>query len=301
MKTRIITVRARRLLALLGSMALLAPGMAVYAEEIDRTLDMAEDGLVSVENVAGTVEFVTWDRAEVQVRGEAGSSVEKVDISSTSGGVEVRVVNRKGERRVDGTDLQLRIPEAASVEAETVSADIKLSGSGGKLVSLRSVSGDLEVEASPQRIDLQSVSGDVEFEGSVTRSNFETVSGEIVVVGVSGEVSANTVSGDVTLEAGEVKQGRFEAVSGDLILSLALADSGRLACDSMSGDVKLSLPTSQQAEFTAQSFSGSIHTDFGKSVRVSKGPGVVLEHRVGENGAKIRLESFSGDISIRSR
>jgi len=301
MKTRIITVRARRLLALLGSMALLAPGMAVYAEEIDRTLDMAEDGLVSVENVAGTVEFVTWDRAEVQVRGEAGSSVEKVDISSTSGGVEVRVVNRKGERRVDGTDLQLRIPEAASVEAETVSADIKLSGSGGKSVSLRSVSGDLEVEASPQRIDLQSVSGDVEFEGSVTRSNFETVSGEIVVVGVSGEVSANTVSGDVTLEAGEVKQGRFEAVSGDLILSLALADSGRLACDSMSGDVKLSLPTSQQAEFTAQSFSGSIHTDFGKSVRVSKGPGVVLEHRVGENGAKIRLESFSGDISIRSR
>jgi len=301
MKTRIITVRARRLLALLGSMALLAPGMAVYAEEIDRTLDMAEDGLVSVENVAGTVEFVTWDRAEVQVRGEAGSSVEKVDISSTSGGVEVRVVNRKGERRVDGTDLQLRIPEAASVEAETVSADIKLSGSRGKSVSLRSVSGDLEVEASPQRIDLQSVSGDVEFEGSVTRSNFETVSGEIVVVGVSGEVSANTVSGDVTLEAGEVKQGRFEAVSGDLILSLALADSGRLACDSMSGDVKLSLPTSQQAEFTAQSFSGSIHTDFGKSVRVSKGPGVVLEHRVGENGAKIRLESFSGDISIRSR
>ena len=69
----------------------------------------------------------------------------------------------------------------------------------------------------------------------------------------------------------------------------------------MSGDVKLSLPTSQQAEFTAQSFSGDIHTDFGDSARVSKGPGVVLEHRTGENGAKIRLESFSGDISIRSR
>ena len=69
----------------------------------------------------------------------------------------------------------------------------------------------------------------------------------------------------------------------------------------MSGDIQLSLPSSQKAEFTAQSFSGSIHTDFGNSTRVSKGPGVMLEHREGENGAKIRLESFSGDISIRSR
>lgn len=301
MKTRIITGPVLRLLVLPGMLALSAPLVAVHADEIDETLTMPADGLVSVENVAGKVEFVTWDRAEVQVRGESGRSVEKVEIASTAGGVQVRVVNRKDMGRVDGTDLQLRIPETASIEAESVSADITLSGSRGESVSLHTVSGDLQVEASPQRIEVESVSGDVEFEGSVARSNFETVSGEIVVVGASGEVSANTVSGDVTLEAGEVSQGRFEAVSGDLTLSLSLADGGRLACDSMSGDVKLSLPSSQQAEFTAQSFSGSIHTDFGKSARVSKGPGVVLEHRVGKNGAKIRLESFSGDISIRSR
>ena len=55
--------------------------------------------------------------------------------------------------------------------------------------------------------------------------------------------------------------------------------------------VKLSLPSSQEAEFSAQSFSGDIHTDFGKSVRVSKGPGVVLEHREGDNGAKIRVRN----------
>jgi DUF4097 and DUF4098 domain-containing protein YvlB len=67
----------------------------------------------------------------------------------------------------------------------------------------------------------------------------------------------------------------------------------------MSGDIKLSLPGSQQAEFSVQSYSGSIHSDFGESARVSRGPGVVLEHREGDGGAKIRLESFSGDISIR--
>lgn len=287
--------------ALLGAAVFAAPSTVVGGEKIDRTLEMPADGLVFVENLAGRIEFVAWDRAEVHIRGEADDSVEEIQITSSTTGVQVRVINRKDRRRVGGTDLHLRIPATASVEAETVSADIRLSGNRGDNVTLRTVSGDVEVQASPGRIELASVSGDVEFEGEVRRSSFETVSGEIVIVGATGEVKASTVSGDVSLDGGEVIRGRFEAVSGDLILALSLADGGRLACDSMSGDVNLSLPASQQAEFTAQSFSGRIRTDFGQSVRVSKGPGVVLEHREGDNGARIRLESFSGDISIRSR
>lgn len=296
------TRRALTLLAaLLGAATLVAAPAVAGAVEIDRTLEMPADGLVLVENVAGRIEFIAWDRSEVQVRGEAGDSVEDVEITSTSNGVQVRVINRKGQRRIDSTNLYLRIPEAASVEAETVSADIRLDGSRGERLTLRTVSGDLQVTAAPGRIELNSVSGDVEFQGEVSRSDIKTVSGEIVLVGASGEVTASTVSGDVSLEGGEVTRGRFEAVSGDLVLTLSVADAGRLACDSMSGDVKLSLPVSQQAEFTAQSFSGKIRTDFGQSARVSKGPGVVLEHREGDNGARIRLQSFSGDISIRSR
>ena len=280
--------------------ALSLPRSAWAAEDIDKTLDMPTDGLLSVENVAGRIEFVAWDRPEVQVRGEPGRSVEKIEVSTTAKGVQVRVINRKGERRIDGTDLYFRMPEQAGVEAEAVSSDITLSGSRGDSVTLRTVSGDVQVDASPQRIELNSVSGDVEYEGGSARSSFETVSGEIVIVGVSGEVSASTVSGDVSLDAGEVSRGRFEAVSGDLVLALSLADQGRLTCDSMSGDVKLELPASQQAEFTAQTFSGDIRTDFGRSARVSKGPGVVLEHREGDNGARVRIETFSGDVSLRS-
>lgn len=281
------------------ALALGLPLIAAAGEDIDETLSMPADGLVSVENVAGSVEFVAWDRAEVQVRGEAGDSVEKVEINPTSTGVEVRIINRRGERRVDGTELYLRVPDAASLEAETVSADISASGSRGENILFRTVSGDLEVDASPQRMELKSVSGDVEFEGSVPRTSVETVSGEIVVVGAHGEISASTVSGDLSLEAGELNRGRFEVVSGDLVLNLSIAGDGRLTCDSMSGDVRLSLPSDQQGAFVAQTLSGGIHSDFGKSSRVSRGPGMMLEHQEGRSGAKVRVETFSGDISIR--
>ena len=86
-----------------------------------------------------------------------------------------------------------------------------------------------------------------------------------------------------------------------MTLTLSLGDGGRLSCDSMSGDVKLRLPASQQAEFTAQSYSGDISSEFGSSTRVSKGPGQMLRHKEGDNGAEIRLETFSGDVYIRSR
>ena len=272
---------------------------AVAGETIDKTLDMPADGLVKVENMAGKMDFNTWDKAQVQIRGEASDDVEEVEITSTSRGVEVRVRNKKGQRHIGGTDLRLTIPEAASVEADGVSADIKVTGSHAQSIELTTVSGDIEVEARAGRLDLQSVSGDIEFDGETQRSSFETVSGQIVIVGATGEISGNTVSGDLSLDTSEVTRGRFEAVSGDLTLAMRLADEGRLTCDSMSGDVMLRLPDDQRAEFTAQSFSGSIRTDFGKSNSVSRGPGVVLEHREGDNGAQIRLESFSGDISIR--
>jgi DUF4097 and DUF4098 domain-containing protein YvlB len=281
--------------------ALTAPVTGFSDEDIDKTLEMRSDGTVVVENLTGSIEFSTWDRNEVQIRGNAGDDVEEVEITSSSNGVQVRVRNQKGERRIDDTELYLRVPESANIEAEGVSVDISVLGSKGESVILNTVSGDLEVDAAPQRIELASVSGDIEFEGSVARTTAETVSGDITLVGADGEVKASTVSGDLSLEAGEVSRGRFETVSGEIVLTLALSDGGRLSCDSMSGDVKLRLPDAQQAGFTAQSYSGNINTDFGKSVNVSRGPGAMLEHSEGDNGATIRLETFSGDISISRR
>jgi DUF4097 and DUF4098 domain-containing protein YvlB len=262
---------------------------------------MSNDGLVQVENMVGIIEFSGWDRSEVQIRGEAGDDVEEVEITSTATGVKIRVHNRSGKRNIEGTNLYLRIPQSASIEADSVSADITVSDNLGERILLNTVSGDLEIDASPELLEMHSVSGDVEFRGTASRSSVETVSGEIALVGPSGEISINTVSGDVSLEAGEVSRGRFESVSGDMTLTLSLGDGGRLSCDSMSGDVKLRLPASQQAEFTVQSYSGDINSEFGSSTRVSKGPGQMLRHKEGENGAEIRLETFSGDVYIRSR
>jgi DUF4097 and DUF4098 domain-containing protein YvlB len=276
--------------------------LAAWADEaIDTTLAMPADGLVRVENLAGHVELAGWDRNEAQVRGTAGDSVEEVVIRETSNGILVEVRNRKNERNIEGTELYLRIPFAARIEAEGVSTDFVVKGSRGESIEIRTVSGDVEVEAETGRLELHSVSGDIEFTGRAQRTAVEAVSGDVTLDGAGGEVTASTVSGDMALTAARVARGQFESVSGEMRLEFALDDEGRLSCDSMSGDVEIRLPKDQQAAFTAQSFSGSIRSDFGKATEVARGPGSALKTQLGENGARIRLETFSGDISIRAR
>jgi DUF4097 and DUF4098 domain-containing protein YvlB len=281
------------------ALALLFPLSGLSGQKLDETRDMAVDGHVLVENMAGSVEMTVWNKTKIEIKGDLGDDVEKVEISATDNGIQIRVRNQRKRPDIDDTDLYLRVPLGASIEVETISADVDVSGSAGESIVLSTVSGDVEVEASPRRLEIQSVSGEVEFAGSVSRSSIETVSGDISLSGVHGEIEISTVSGDVSLIAEEVDRGRFESVSGDMKLDLAVSDNGRLVSESMSGDLVLRLPEAQQAGFVIQTYSGDIRSDFGQSVKVSKGPGSVLKYHEGNNGALIRLESFSGDIHIR--
>ena len=279
--------------------ALLFPLTGHSEDSLNETREMAVDGRVIVENMAGSIEFSVWNEAKIEISGELGDDVERVEITESAKGIHVRVHHKSNVSRVDDTSLYLKIPMAASIEAESISADIDVDGSNGESIVVNTVSGDVDLEASPKRLEIHSVSGDVEFEGPTLRSLVETVSGEITVSGVSGEVNVSTVSGDVSLTALEIDRGRFESVSGDMKLELAVGDGGRLSSESMSGDLVLRLPAKQQASFTAQTYSGDIRSDFGEAARGSIGPGSILEYHEGNNGTSIRLDSFSGDIHIR--
>lgn len=94
--------------------------------------------------------------------------------------------------------------------------------------------------------------------------------------------------------------GKFETVSGDIEISAELSANGRLTAESMSGDVIVRLPSSQPGLFKAQSFSGRITTDFGAVNHAKHGPGSHLKHSAGNDGAEIRLESFSGNIKLQA-
>lgn len=267
---------------------------------VDENRDIASDGVLQVENLAGTVEITAWDQPGVHIGGELGKDVEKLEIQETSSGLKVRVRNRKNQRNVDETHLLLSVPATVSLVFESVSSDLRVNGLESESVDFQSVSGDLTAQVRMQRIEVETVSGDLVLSGLTQRASISSVSGDVELAGVTDELDISTVSGDVVVTDSQIIRGGIQTVSGDLTISLEVADRGRLNIESMSGDVRLQLPKAQQAEITAQTYSGNISSDFGDISEQSRGSGKSLHVTVGDNGSLIEVESFSGNIQLRS-
>jgi hypothetical protein len=276
----------------------LAPMAALAGQSVDESWALDGNASVSIDNVAGEVVVRGWGKDEARLTGELGDSVEELELEADASSLQINVVNRN-QRNVDETVLLLMIPEGANISAGGVSADVTVTNLDNRKLTAKTVSGEVEVNAASEWVTVESVSGDVLFDGATPRISAESVSGDIELSGISGQVAASTVSGDVELAAGTVEQAKFETVSGDIDAVLEIATDGKLSAESMSGDVTIILPAGQKGLFKAQSFSGRISTDFGTVARAGHGPGSHLKFSAGKDGAEIRVESFSGNITLK--
>ncbi len=281
-----------------GVLLVMAPLTALAGQSVDKRWDIDANASVSIENIAGEIVIQGWDRKEAHLTGELANSVDELEIEVSKSRLQIRVKHRN-ERNVDSSDLNLMLPFGASIDAAGVSADITVLGMDNEKLSASSVSGDIEVDAISDWVSIESVSGDVEFEGETGRISAESVSGDIDLSGIYGEISATAVSGDMDLAADSVESAKLETVSGDITLVGEISKNGRLSAESMSGDVRVNLPSAQSGSFKAQSFSGRIDTDFGEVEHARHGPGSHLKFTSGSGGAEVRVESFSGNISIK--
>ena len=159
-------------------------------------------------------------------------------IDSASGWVEtdgLRGVQRIGT--VSG-DVHLRRASGA-IELTAVSGDATVDLDGTATLTVRSVSGDLEVRGG--RIDalrLATTSGDIRIDSELTSGaehSIESLSGDVELVTPGGvRVEARTVSGDMTTDRThrtEGRMGRRTLVVGDGAI--------RLAFRSVSGDLRI--------------------------------------------------------------
>jgi len=278
----------------------LAP-VALAGTPINQRAAADPAGQVEISNVSGSVVVTGWDRAEVEVTGELGEGVERLEFSRSGKLTRVKVILPSRSSRVESTDLVVKVPVASSIAVNTVSADLTVRGLRGSQ-RLQSVSGDVETEAAAEDVECKTVSGNVRVNGSGQRGllTVTTVSGDASVTRVAGEVNGNTVSGNFTVSLGEASRSRLRSTSGDLGVRGRLATDARMDFESISGDVRLDLEGPVSAEFDVSSFNGDIRNCFGpKPVRTSEyAPGSELRFREGQGGARVRIKTLNGDISV---
>jgi len=282
------------------------------AQTIDRTLKTGANPAVEISNVAGAVTITGWDRQEVKVTGVIDNDKDEFEFSADDKRVVIKVRPERrtrhehdgGDSRHNGARLDIKVPSAASLDVEVVSADTKVDGVRGSQ-RLESVSGDIGTAAFDEELELTSISGDVDVRGQNGRADVRlaSVSGAVTARGLKGEVEAKSVSGDLNLDVDGAARLRLSAVSGDITAAARLADATRVEMESVSGSVKLGLKQPVNAEIEIESFSGNIDNCFGpKSERASKyAPGRELRFTQGSGSARVNISTLSGTISLCDR
>ena len=289
------------LLLLASSGSVLAGTPVNESREIDAT------ARVDISNVRGAVTVSAWDQAKVEVTGTLGEGSKGLEITGGGSRLSIEVkgpedsgwFNWGSRSRMEDTILSIRVPTNAELHIDTVSAEITVTGTAGQLLEAESVSGKVRVDSTARELEISTVSGSVDLSGRGDRVQVETVSGDIEMRANHSRLKFETVSGNITAATGDYSEFSGSSVSGDISVRGNPIGDARISADTMSGDVRFDMPGDLSARIDAETFSGRIRSDFGTVKEPEHGPGRSLETTIGDGNARMTIETFSGDITIR--
>jgi len=279
-------------------------GFAWSATPVNESYPVARGAEIDVENIAGSLTFIGWDAAEVQIEGTLGDGVEGIDVEVKDGGVSIEVEydeNYHG-RQSTSTDLVIRVPSSSPLNVETISASIQVSGVSGAL-DLASVSGKIEVADMPEGLDVENVSGSISVDNAPDKADLASVSGSIRIGTALGALDAENVSGSILIESGALSGADVETVSGNITCKAVPGPVGDIDMETMSGTITLFVDAGAVASFDLETFSGSIVNQIGPEPRKTSKytPEKELHFNTGTGGPSISLTSFSGTIKLMTR
>jgi DUF4097 and DUF4098 domain-containing protein YvlB len=272
---------------------------AARAQDVQERRAADAKGRVYVENHAGTVNVVGWERNEVEVTGTLGEGAEGIEIQGEKGSTSVSV-DTAGNPHGVHSRLEVKVPRGSTVEIEGFATRITVNDVVGG-VQAETVNGSIAVHGAPREVDLESVNGGVTVDGPALIVRASSVNGPVTVRGAREEVEASTVNGPLEVAASGVQRAHLESVSGSLVFEGSLAVNGSLDVETVSGGADLIFPGGLNGHVSVSSFSGEIENDFGPDAR-RRGRHVQrseLSFTAGEGKGSISVSTLSGLVRLR--
>ena len=271
-----------------------------WTSRIDTTLSLARGGTVELSLVSGEIMVNGGGGSDVRLR--ASSERGRLELTATSNRIALEV--RSDQGRMGDTRYEVTVPAGTRVLMRGVSGDLTARDVRGE-VEASSVSGNVEIRNAATRVVAGSVSGDVTVAQVAGPVRANSVSGDVTVEDVQGDIGVETVSGDITLDRIASRSVRTKSVSGDVQYDGSFESAGRYEFNSHSGDIRLVVPAELGALLTLQTFSGEIQSDFPLTITPAagerRGRPRSMTFTLGQGGARIDVETFSGDVRLERR
>ncbi len=248
-----------------------------------RELPMEPRGEVEILLTSSRVRLRGVDRDVFTVRSLGGEDLEDdFEIEGTPGKVRLRdsVTGFKlGSIRIRTNhppDLEVEVPRTAVVSLRTLSGDVEATGTAGES-RWATASGDVRVQVDGGPVTVESMSGDV-----------------AVVATAPIELRARSVSGDLVVSGPRFDALAASSTSGDIRVDAAFGDAQDHVISSVSGDVELT--TSSPVRVDTQSVTGDVRASGTRFAEGGRGRRTLV---VGEGTVAVSVRTTSGDIQLR--
>jgi DUF4097 and DUF4098 domain-containing protein YvlB len=270
-------------------------------ERVEQRRPASADALVAIENPAGSIHVVGWDKEEVEVTGTLGSGAEGIDVSGSSHHISIDVDTMRNPHGVS-SDLEIRVPKGSRIEIDGFAASIRVEGIDG-MIRAETVNGSIGIASGSKEVSAESVNGAVEVACPCQRVEATSVNGAVTVRGASGILDASTVNGRLTVEGASFERVQLETVNGTLSFAGDLGSGSTLHAETVGGSVELIVPAAVAATFNLSTFSGPIENEFGQEPRRTSRytSEKELVFSTGKGGATVTVNTLSGAIRLRKR
>lgn len=239
---------------------------AQMEKTIRETLELNEDGLLSIDTYKGSITITTWDREEVEV--------------------DVLIEADDDDELVEDTEIIIS-GNARRIRIETDYDEAKRKKRGWSPFGNNSYSlpfvhytirmprtAALQIDDYKSEIDVRALEADMEL---------ETYKGSVEIRGFVGGISLETYKGDVYVQ--------FDEMTDDS------------SFETYKGDIDIDLPEDAAFDLDAElGKRGDLNTDFRlRDYRSRRGDDNEYRGRVNGGGPELRLDTYRGQYRIRTR
>lgn len=268
-------------------------------QRVSRRIAVDSNVAVKVWVSAGSIKLVGWDRDSLVVEGTIGKG-DAFFFGGAGAGAKFGVDDLPGGKLAQPVDLVAYVPRRGRVSVRSVTGSIEANNLSG---AYNTVSGDIRVSGKTDDLQAEAMDGAIHINVTSPIARARTGSGSLEVGGYVEDLSAATVSGPITITTEGIIRGRFETVTGTVVIDAPIERAASIDVDSHNGAVDLRLPPALTGDFELTSVTGTISNGFDKRAPVvgRQGRGQELVFVTSAKGPRIVVRTFKGPIALRAR
>jgi DUF4097 and DUF4098 domain-containing protein YvlB len=274
--------------------AAMAQGREQGPPDTDKTIPVTRGSRLSVVNDAGEVVIKSWNQDSLRVQARHSSRV-SVDIQTANNIVNLRTRSGGPSRTVD---YEISAPVWMPIRVTGQFAYIGVEGVQSEVYA-ETVSGDIVVKGGSGFVTAKSIQGEIIVEDAKGKISAIAVNEGVRITGATGEISVDSTNGDITMTKIDAKSVDIGSVNGNIRFEGTMGDAGQYKFATHNGNITMVLPESTNATFTVRTYNGDFNSNLPTKAVGDIRRGRRATYTLGNGGAEVELESFSGNIRLR--